>query len=369
MKAIDLIRRSYALINIPGQGGVITDPVLSQGFDALVELLDSESVSKLFVPGIRTHFFALQSGKSIYSYGANTQCDFRSDDFDDDPAPIMLEDAYILSGTSITNNEQVDEYRFENTGSWVTTGVGNVVNNSAYLDGIGTLSQDLSLTSGKTYTLRLDIDVNAQDVRMQVQQNSVDILDFTLDATGLYEYDFEYTGTLPKIIFTTSDSDDDVQIFSCSIIERGKERLELPDGQGAQHKVRVINQIHSNETTSINGGFTAGKLRYNRTYGKSDIKLSGFPTSGNILVMDVLVNRVTPNRITSTLRLQPEAIRAVRYKLADTLAAEHGKELTPSQFRTMNEAWDKMLAGNTRMNNLRVDKALTGRSRYNINQG
>jgi hypothetical protein len=369
MRANDLVRRAFQLINVPGQGGTLSDPVLTHGYDTLKELLASEAVSKMFVPGVRTHFFNLQSGKAIYSYGANSQCDFRSDDFDDDPAPVRIEDAYIRGGATITNNEQVDEYRFESAGTWSTTGVGDITNNSAYLDGIGTVSQSLGLTAGKTYTLRINIDVNAQDVVLQVQQNAVDILNFTLDASGIYEYDFAFTTTLPTITFTTDDADDDVQIFSCSIIERGKEQLELPDGQGSDYHMKVVDQLHYNRRHSKGSGGRPYELFYDRGYGKSTLKFDNSGVAGDILVMDVLVDRVTPARLTSELRIQPEAQKWLRYALADDLAGEHGKSLSNRQIAIMNEAWDKLASGNRRINMLGVDRALRRKPEWNINRG
>lgn len=370
MRANELITQSLRLINVPGQGARLSGAALSNGFDSLVDLVSAESVSKHFQTGTRQHFFNLQSGKSIYSYGATAQADLRSDDFDDDPAPVRIEDAYIRSGSNITNNEQIDEYRFENTGNWSTTGVTQIVNNAAEIDGIGTLTQSLGLTAGKTYTLRLNLDVNNNDVVLQVQENAVDILNITIDESGDYEYDFTFTTTLPTITFTTADAADDIKIHTCSIIERGKDRLELPDdGTSSDYHIKLIDQINYNRRYSKGTSGRPYELFYDRQYEKSLIKFDNSAIAGDILVMDVTVNRITPNSLTSIIKVHGEANRWLRYALANDLAGEHGKALTKEQKTIMNESWDRLVSGNRRINNLGVDPALRQKKHFDINRG
>ncbi len=309
------------------------------------------------------------SGKSIYSYGPSPQADLRSDDFDDDPAPIKVESAYIRAGSTITDNEQVDEYRFEATGSWLLTGGATIQNNQANLSGISTLSQNLSLVAGRTYTLRFDIDVNVGDVVVQVQQNAVDILNQTIAAGGYYEFDFEYTTTLPVIIFTTADGSDDSQVLDCSIIERGLDRLELPDGRGSDYMCRIIDQTEYNRRFTKGTGGRPYRILFDRGYEIAEIRFDNSAVAGDILVMDVLVDRTTVPRLDSTIRLNTNALKWLRYALADEMAGEYGKSLTVRQMQIMKEANDRLVQGTWRRNRLRVDRGLRERPSFDINRG
>jgi len=67
--ANELIVRALRLINQPGRGAKLAAEDLTNAFEALQEILDSEAVTKQFVPGIRRHFFDCVSAKSIYTYG------------------------------------------------------------------------------------------------------------------------------------------------------------------------------------------------------------------------------------------------------------------------------------------------------------
>ncbi len=53
--------------------------------------------------------------------------------------------------------------------------------------------------------------------------------------------------------------------------------------------------------------------------------------TGDILVMDVLVNRVAVSDANSIIRLHPDAIKWLRYELADAMAGEYGKALTATR--------------------------------------
>ena len=367
--ANELIKRALRLINVPGRGASLSQEATQEALAALQEIVDSESVSKFFVPGIQRHFFQLQSNKSIYSYGRSAQVDLRSDDFDGDPAAIKIEGAYIKSGSQIINNEKVDEFRFESIGNWVTTGGATIVNNEARMVDAGTVSQSLTLSVNTTYTLRINIDVNIAQCLLVLQQNAVDILNVALDSTGAYEFDFTFTDSLPTISFTTT-SGQDVTLFDVSIRERGKPHLELPDEQASDYEIDVINQNEYNrEFTKGTGGRTY-RLLYSRKFPYSEIRFDNSSIAGDILVMDVLVNNVEITDKNSVIRLHSDAIKWLRYELGDCMAGEYGKALTANQVRIKDDAWNSMASGNRRYNTLEIDGALRTRpTRFNINRG
>lgn len=373
MLTSELVTRALRLINVPGRGATLAPEDQADAISALQEILDSSAVTKQFVPGIRRHFFPMIQGKAIYSYGSSPQFDLRSDDFDDDPPPIKLEDAYIREGTVISNNEQVDEYRFEATGSWVVSGVAVIVNNQAAIDGIGDVLQALSLTIGRTYTIRLTVTVNAGDVAMILQENASDILNVTLDASGAFTFDFPITDVLPTVQLITANANDDVTIATVSIIEQGKERLELPDSQGSDYGITIVDQIHYNRRFTKGTGGRPYEILYSRGFDgeqtKAEIRFDNSAVTGDILVLDVLVNRVQVNDSTSVVRVQDDAIKWLRYNLADSLAGEYGKSLTARQVTIMDDAWDRMAAGNRRMNALGMDRGIRERPTFDINRG
>ena len=151
----------------------------ADAFESLQEILDSEAVSKAFVPGIRRHFFNMTAGKAIYSYGPSAQADLRSDDFDDDPAPIKIEDAYIREGSSITNNELVPEYRFENVGIWAVDADPdvNITNNQYVAEQPAAATSSTAVvapTAGTTYTLRVNADIINGTVEIRLRDMASD---------------------------------------------------------------------------------------------------------------------------------------------------------------------------------------------------
>lgn len=369
MLASELISRSLRLINVPGRGASLAPEDQTAALEALQEILDSEAVSKQFVPGIRRHFFDMQAGKAIYSYGASPQADLRSDDFDDDPLPIKIEDVYIREGSTITNNEEVDEYRFENVGTWVESGTASIENNSALLVGIGAVTQALGLVVGRTYTLRTNVIINIQDVVLQVQENAVDIINQTLDTSDFYEFDFVFSTTLPTVSFTTADALDDVEIVDVSIIERGLQRLELPDSQGSDYGMTIVDQTHYNRRFTKGTGGRPYELLFTRDFPIGELRFDNSAVPGDILVMDVLVNRVSVSNLQSTIRMHGDASKWLRYAVADHVSGEYGKSLTVRQVNIMDDAWNKLTTGNRRINMLGVDRSLRERPTFDINRG
>lgn len=375
MLASELITRALRLINEPGRGAQLSPTDQAEAFEALQEILDSEAVSKQFVPGIRRHFFSLTSGKSVYSYGASPQADLRSDNFDDDPAPIKIEDAYIRRGSSITDNELVGNYRFEDLGYWSLDSDPDVsiVDNQYVVEtpaGATSTTQSISPTGATVYTLRVNAEINNGTVEIRLRESATPFETFILDADGSYEFDFTWPIAVSSDVeIVTNLTTDDIAINSLSIIERGLDRLELPDGAGSDYPVKIINQTRYNRRSSKGSSGQAYELLYSRTYPLAELRLDNSSVSGDILVMDVLVNRVFVNSLSDEIRMHPQAIKWLRYALADAVAGEYGKALSSDQIRIMSDAWTKLSTGHRRWNTLRVDAGMLNPRSFDINRG
>lgn len=372
VQASELITRALRLINIPGRGASLSAEEQNEAFEALQELLDSKAVSKLFIPGISRHFFSLTSGQSIYTYGPGADVDFRSDDFGSlesglgDPAPIKIEQAYVRVGSSITDNELIENFRFESAASaadWTLSGAAAIENNQLKIEqAVGAAVQSLTgITQNTTYTLRFDVEMFDGDVTVRCQNNAVDVFTIDVTSTGFYEYDFGWTPAVntPTVEILTDAATDDVRVNHISLMERSAtQRLSLPDGIGSDYPIRVLDQKTYNRKSSKGTGGRAGFLLYSRNHGNSEIRFDHGGTTGEILVLDVLVNRAKILRVEDEIRLPDDAILWLRYALADVMAGEHGRDLRTSQVRIMNDAWNNLAAGNRRTNTLRVDGAL-----------
>lgn len=371
LSASAFITRSLRLINVPGRGADLDSEDLTDAFQALQEIIQLEGVSQFFIPGIRRHFFNLQSGKTIYKYGVGPQADWRSDDFSD-PAPIRIEGAYVRQGSTITDNEQVGDWRLENAGDWATTGTTDIANNQAYIAGIGTLSQTLGLTSGTTYTLRLGLVVGAGDIVLQLQGDAIDVTNLVMDSSGAYEFEFEFTGTTSEIILTTDDAADEVTVQYVSLIERGKDRLELPDSSATDYPVQAWDQRTYNSNTTKAVGGRPGYLLFSRSHDLAEVRLSSLGGASDVLVMDVMTNSAMVEGVNDELKIHGNALLWLRYRLAEVVAPEYGKSLSMRQTQLMDEAYSLMAAGNARPNHLRTELGRLnsrGHGRFDIDGG
>jgi len=380
--ASELIAGALRLINVPGRGATLASEDQSNALLALQELLNTNAVSKQFVPGIKRHFFTLQTG-SIYTYGSGSQYDFRSDAFGGflgDPAPIGIESAYVRMGSVITNNELVSEYRFGNVSTWILTGGMSISDNElAVQSAVGTATQSLpaaNLTGTRTYTIRMSINVNAGSAVVQLRNNGAAFVSYTLDASGNYDFDFVWpAGTVPDVRVVSTIADDFTMTL-LSIIERGQPRLELPDGQGTDFMCRVIDQAQYNRQPVKGAGGNNGQGRvYNILYSRSagqagELRLDVPGSAGDILIMDVLTNSLVIENPNDDINLNPEAMQWLRYALADIVSGEYGKSLNQRQVQIMEDAWETLAAGTMRMNTLGVDPGLrTRRGRFGITTG
>lgn len=390
MLASEAISRSLRLINQPGRGATLSPEDQADALTGLQEILDSESVSKQFVPGISRHFFNMISGQAIYTYGAGASLDLRADDFGaltagiPDPCPVKVEYGYIREGATIVNNEIVDEFRFEAVGSWVLDAdpTVQIINNQFKVEqpaaptsstvALNSGAAPTSLVAGRTYILRVDAEVFAGTLDIQLRDSAVAFDTFVIDSSGFFELRFIWPTTVaPDLNLVTALTTDDVRLNSLSLIEDGKrDRLELPDSQGSDYSIYIVDQTHYNRRFTKGTGGRPYNLLFDRGPEEiAELRFDNSAVTGDILVLDVLVNRTRIRSINDEIRLNPEAIKWLRYALADHLAPEYGKELTPRQVQIMDSSWDKLASSNRRINNLGVDRALRDRPTFDINRG
>lgn len=378
--ANDLIKRSLRLINQPGRGALLAPEDLTFAFEALQEILDSEAVSKQFVPGIVRHFFPFVTGKSIYSYGNFPGADWDSSAFGNfygDDAPIKIEMGYVRAASTITNNELVDEYRFRNVGSWVVDANAALANNEYRVEapGLATSSTQPLLVPapipGDTYTLRVNAEVFADTFTINLRDATVPFESYVIDSSGVYEFDFVWgTNVAPDIEIASTAIGADFSMVLLSVLPRDTDRLTLPDGQGSDYHMIQVDQAHYNRRfTKGNLGRPYHYLWSRSALGHGEIRFDNQGVGGDICVFDVLVNKVSIETVNDELRLNPAAYKWLRYALADDVAGEYGKMLSPRQITIMEAAWDKLAVSNRRMNMLGVPRALRQRQRFDINRG
>ncbi len=367
--AQDVITRGLRLINVPGRGALLSSTDSAAAFETLQDLLNSEAVSSLFQVGIRRHFFGLQGSKSIYSYGPGGELD--TNDFED-PAPVRIEDAYIREGSQITDNRQVTNGDFVLSSGW-TLGTGWVIANGAATISTGnagqTLSQTLSLSAGRTYRLKATFTHRGGSVSLRlIQDGSTNIVEQTIMSNGTFEFEATFSGSTSSVeVVAAADSDMDVN--SLQVVERGRDFVELPDTQGSDYGVTIIDQKRYNSRFTKGTGGRPYEILYSRTYPLAEIRFDNSAIPGDILVMDVTVNRFTLVNTSSEIPLHPDAIKWLKYKLADEMSGEYGKAISPPQRVIMMEAWHRLTSGNFRRNKLRVDRMLQDRPTFDINRG
>jgi hypothetical protein len=372
--ASDVITRGLRLINVPGRGAVLSGQDSQNAFETLQEIVAAESVSKQFVPGIRRHFFPLQGGKAIYSYGPGAE--FDTNDFFD-LTPVRVEDCYIREGAVIQNNEQVSNGDFNLATNW-TLGTGwSIANGSATIapgNNGETLSQTLNLVAGRNYTVRVRVAHRDGSVNLRViQDGAINIVDQTLDAGAVsYVFTATFSGTVSSEIQFIADADADMDIEDVSIIETGLDKVFLPDpanqGGGSDYTVTIINQKRYNRRFTKGTGGRPYELLFSRNYPNAEIRFDNSAIPGDILVMDVLA---APQVLaqTDTVPLHPDAIKWLKYQLAHEMSGEYAKRLTREQQEIRKDAWTKLSSGNRRKNTLRFDRALRIRPTFDVNRG
>lgn len=363
----EVCQRALKLINEPGRGGILSADDLNDAFATFKEIVDSESVSMFFRPGIRTHFFAVNSQQFVYSYGPGGE--FDTDNFND-AVPIQVESAYMRAGDTIANNELITNGKFDNGSNDWTVGAGwSVLNNRASFDqsiGDGVLAQALTWDVNTVYVIEFDVIINAGAINVQLDGGA-----FSQDITTSGSYRFEYTATTAPHSLTVASvnvSGDSAILDNFSIIAKGKAKVELQYVAGTDYPLRIMDQKTYNRAFSKGTGGRPDKLLFSRSWPLGEIKFDHLPTYGEILIMDVTT---TPqiSSLDQALPFHPDAVKYLRYQIAADIAPEYGKALTVDQMRTLRDAKSKLYAGNKRGNKLRMDNALLSSRRYNINQG
>ena len=368
--ASELITRGLRLINVPGRGALLDGQDQLNAFETLKDIIATESVSKSFVPGINRHFFALTPNRAIYSYGPGG--DFDTNPFGD-LVPVDVEDQYIREGGQILNNQEVTNGDFSVLTGW-TLGTGWTIGAGLLTIATGnageTASQSLSLTAGE-YALKITPSHRDGSVTVTVTDGVATPINLVLLGSGQQTHRFTHSGGTAAITLTAA-ADSDMDFDDISIIERGKDELELQDpavsGGGSDYTVTRIDQKRYNRRFTKGTGGRPYEMLFSRRFPLAEIRFDNAAVQGDILVMDVLVAKQVQD-LSSEIACHAQAEKWIKYKIADEMAPEYGKTLTRRQIQIMNEAWDLMATSNKRNNARRVDRALRGRPTFDVNRG
>ena len=367
MQASTVIARALRLINVPGRGAILGPTDQADAFTTLQDILNSESVSKWFNPGIRRHFFPTIAAQSIYSYGPGPGTDFDTRDFDD-PTIVRVEDTYIRTGSQIVVNELVGNDRFDDNTIWTVNAGWVLTNSEAQASAAtGTLEQTINnLTIGEVYTVKVDIGVFQGDVTLDF-----DTLGIVIAATSNYSFSFTATAVSALLSFTPNG----VTFFTGTVNEVSVRLQSTPErtslvGTGSDYRIEIIDQKHYNDRFSKGTGGRPYQMLFSRPYPNAELRFDNAPSGpSDILVMDVTVNRVSLMAVSDDIRMHDDAIKWLRYQLAYEMAPEYGKVLPQAAEQTRREAEARLFSGNFRRNTLRVDFALRRRRTFDINRG
>ena len=189
---------------------------------------------------------------------------------------------------------------------------------------------------GETYTLRVIAQVQSGQAILNFRESAVGFDQFIIDSSGTYEFDFVWTQVpvLPDIEIVSLLNGDDFQLTLVSIIPRGLERLSLPDGQGSDYNMVKMDQTHYNrQFTKGNLGRPYHWLYTRAANGEGQLRFDNRGVTGDILVMDVLVNSVAVTEVNDEMRINPQMVKWLRYALAGlTLALQQYNLLAGGQF-------------------------------------
>lgn len=368
--AADVIRSGLRLINVPGRGARLSNDDLAAGLDRLKDIIASASVSRFFVPGVNRQFFPLVPAQSIYSYGPGA-------DFDTRPfgggVPIQVEDAYIREGATISSNQQVTNGTFDVGTGW-TIGVSwTIANGLLTTEPItpipvpGVTQQALTLTPGTTYVLSFRSVHRAGSVNVQVLQDATPVVDQTIASNGTFEFTFTISGGSAWTITFTSTTTSQMDFDDVSIVQLGKNELELSNG--SDYRLVFVDQNAYNQRFTKGTGGRPYELFWTRNFPLGELRFDNAGIFGDILVLDVIPPVVEIEDANDTLQIYSQALKWLKYRLAYEIAPEYGKAVTPAHIAIMRSAYNDMAASNSRMNDLRVDRALQGRPTFDINRG
>jgi len=366
----ELLTRSLRLINEPGKGMDVGDEALNDAFEVFLDIIYSQGVSRFLRPGIRTHFFNVNSQQHVYTYGPGG--DFDTDLFND-MVPVAIESAYLRAGDTIQTNELITNGKFNDGSNDWTVGSGwSVLNAEASFDqsiGDSALTQAFTWVPGTVYIIKFDITVDAGGGTFTSDGGAFTT---TFSSSGTYEFEYTATASSSSVQFESLNaSGDEYTVDSISIIEKNKNTVELVNNTGragSDYPIRIIDQNTYNREFSKATGGRPEKLLYSRSYPLAEVKFDQLPTFGEVIIMDVTTVPIH-NDIDSELLFYPDSYKYLRYQIADDIAPEYGKALTQRQQETLRTAKRLFIKGNKRQNTLRTDRALLGSRRYNINQG
>lgn len=363
--AATMIRDALRKINVPGRGAELAAEDLDSGFETLQLLVGSEGVGRGLSGSQRKHFFALPTDQVDFTYGTDGSADLRADHFGD-PAPYHIVDAYIRPGATITDNEHMDQHQFEAPGDWTLGGVAQIQNDACYIMGEGSVAQDVNLTEGLTYELLCDVQVVSGTAYLEIQSAGVVVVSLEIESSGRHAFAFEYEGNGTSVSLATRDPDSDVRTTMLSIKERNKPRLEVSEPSGGDFNVKVRDLVSFNKLARHASG-RPRNLLYQRTLPLPTLQLDAPGQTGDVLVLDVNVNRAQVQSLQAPFWLEGAARLYMTIRLAEALAPEYGKELSASQIKIMDDAFSAMYAQNHDPGIARVDHGLrTNRTGYNI---
>ena len=363
--AADIIEGGLRLINVPGRGASLSASDLADGLAALKDIISSASVSKSFVPGIRTQFYALTSGTDSYTLGPGAVLD--TSPFGGG-VPIKVEDAYIRANATITSNQKITNGNFSVATGWTLGANWSIAGGKMTIGtgGTGVASQSLTLAAG-TYVLKVGVVHRASSVAMRVLEDATPVLSRTLNENGDFEYEFTISGGSTWTIDFTANATSDLDFDNVSIIERGKDEQSL--SSGSDYILELTDQSTYNRLFSKGDGGRPCRLLFSRGRPFATLKFDNAALSGDILVIDVVSGATAVSKTTDTVEVNDEAVKWLKYRLAFEMAGQYGKELSASQMMTMKGAYSDMAAGNHRINRLRPDPALVARQRFSIDRG
>ncbi len=400
--AQSLINQSLRLINVPGRGGRLSAAATAEALEALQLLLAAKASSSAFQPGIRRHFFALDPNKAIYTYGPGG--DFDTGDFND-PVPIRVEDAYIRANATITDLNKITNGSFDGSqGAGLTTptnmdGWLPIVDNPSTqwqndndfavtgspptVGASNAPSATIFLTIGQSYTFSYDFvyalpkpSFTSSGRILAFVETSDSLSPGTIyesylpDATGSFSHEFVAPVSSPFLHLISFGTSGDLfyRIDNIRLYETGQDRKTLSDG--SDYTVNIIDSLTYNRKFTKGVAGRPYELLFSRQFPLAEIRFDNSPAAGDILVMDVVVD---PNDAVTTpgaeLRVHKQSLRYLKYKLADEVAGDYGKQLSPRQLMSLNEARSDMAASNWRPKGLRADRALQRRPTFDINRG
>lgn len=361
--AADVVRRALRLINVPGRGASLSADDLAAGFVTLREIVASESVGRALQHGIRRHFIALAAGQSSFSYGPGADLDT---DLFGDPTPIGIEQAFVRVGGGIVTNELVTNGAFVGATGW-TLGAWVVVNNTARIvagNAGSILSQPIALAA-RTYEVRVTVRRRAGSVVLGLVGTGGSISQ-TIASSGVYTFEVTPTASSTSAITFDPDATADLDLDLVSVRPRGLDAVSLAPG-GTDAPVRLEDHRTAARRASKDTGGSPRALFFSRSYPDARVELNRAPSGGEILIIDARVNLADPTTLASEVRLHPDALKWLSYRLAFEVAPEYGKSLRNEQVAIMTEAYEAMAAANARANTLRVDPALASPRRgFNI---